>query len=313
MDNRNGIPEYRRMTDPFSFEQIVASANDVIIVTKAQPIDDTGPEIVYVNAAFTRLTGFTPEEALGKTPRMLQGPKTDPETRQRIRDALTHGQPVRVEILNYSKTGGEYWLDLNIVPLRDAAGRITHFAAIERDLTQRKREEQELFQLATTDALTGVHNRGYFLERARTEFTRAARLGRPLTIVTFDIDNFKVINDTYGHEAGDKVLVRMVATARTVLRQIDIFGRIGGEEFALALPEAQMPEAIAVAERLRATIARTPINLGTKTLTATASFGVSERRAGDGAIEALMARADRALYAAKAAGRNTVRSQVGAV
>ena len=300
------------MTDPFSFEQLVASANDVTIVTKAQPIDDAGPEIVYVNAAFTRLTGFAPEEALGKTPRLLQGPKTDPETRQRIRDALAHGQPVRVEILNYSKTGGEYWLDLSIVPLRDATGAVTHFAAIGRELAQSKQPEEQLFQLATTDALTGTHNRRYFLERARTEFMRATRLGRPLTIVTFDIDNFKVINDTHGHEAGDKVLVRTVETARTVLRQIDIFGRTGGEEFALVLPEAQLPEAIAVAERLRAALVRTPINLGTKSLTVTASFGVAERRAGDNAIEALFARADRALVAAKAAGRNTVRSQVGA-
>jgi len=301
------------MTYPFSFEQIVASANDVVIVTKAQPIDDAGPEIVYVNAAFTRLTGFTSEEMLGKTPRILQGPKTDAETRQRIRDALAHGQPVRVEILNYAKTGGEYWLDLSIVPLRDAAGAVTHFAAIGRELAQSKQPEEQLFQLATTDALTGTHNRRYFFERARTEFMRATRLGRPLTVVTFDIDNFKVVNDTHGHDAGDKVLLRLVETARTVLRQIDIFGRTGGEEFALVLPEAQLPEAIAVAERLRAAIVRTPINLGTKSLTVTASFGVAERRAGDNAVDALFARADRALSAAKAAGRNTVRSHVGAV
>jgi diguanylate cyclase (GGDEF)-like protein/PAS domain S-box-containing protein len=295
----------------FSFEQIVASANDVIIVTKAQPIDGAGPEIVYVNEAFTRLTGYTAEEALGKTPRILQGPGTDPDARQRIHDALARGQPVRVEILNYSKTGEEYWLDLNIVPLRNDAGEITHFAAIERDLTQRKHEEAQLFQRATTDALTGIHNRGYFLERARSEFTRATRLGRPLAIIMFDVDQFKTINDTHGHEAGDKVLVRIVDTARSVLRQIDIFGRIGGEEFALALPEARLAEALSAAERLRAAIGRTPVTIGAKKLAVTASFGVSERRAADTAIEALLTRADRALYAAKAAGRNAVHSHSG--
>jgi len=301
-----------RKPNEFSFEQIVASANDVIIVTKAQPIDGAGPEIVYVNEAFTRLTGYTPGEALGKTPRILQGPRTDPGARQRIRDALTRGQPVRIEILNYSKTGQEYWLDLNIVPLRNDAGEITHFAAIERDLTQRKQEEAQLFQRATTDALTGIHNRGYFLERARNEFTRAARLGRPLAVIIFDIDQFKTINDTHGHEAGDKVLVRIVDTARSVLRQIDILGRIGGEEFALALPEARLAEALSAAERLRATIGRTPVTIGAKKLTVTASFGVSERRPADTTIEALLTRADRALYAAKAAGRNTVHSHSGA-
>ena len=114
----------------FSFEQIVARANDVILVTQARPIDGAGPEIVYVNEAFTRLTGYAPEEVLGKTPRILQGPQTDPDARQCIREALARGQPVRIEILNYSKTGEEYWLDLNIVPLRNDAGEITHFAAI---------------------------------------------------------------------------------------------------------------------------------------------------------------------------------------
>lgn len=300
-----------RKAHEFSFEQIVASANDVIIVTRARPIDGDGPEIVYVNDAFTRLTGYTAGEALGKTPRILQGPKTDPNARQRIRDALARNEPVRIEILNYSRTGQEYWLDLNIVPLRNDAGEVTHFAAIERDLTQRKHEEAQLFQLATTDALTGIHNRGYFLERARGEFMRAVRLGRPLAVIAFDVDQFKTINDAHGHAAGDKVLVRIVDTARTVLRQIDIFGRIGGEEFALVLPEVPMTEALSMAERLRATIGRTPFTIGAKKLSVTASFGVSERRAADTAIEALLARADRALYAAKTAGRNTVHSHSG--
>jgi diguanylate cyclase (GGDEF)-like protein len=107
------------------------------------------------------------------------------------------------------------------------------------------------------------------------------------------------------------VLARIVDTARAVLRQIDIFGRIGGEEFVLALPETRLAEALSAAERLRTAIGRAPINIGTQKLTVTASFGVSERRAADTAIETLLTRADRALDAAKAAGRNTVHSHSG--
>jgi diguanylate cyclase (GGDEF)-like protein/PAS domain S-box-containing protein len=299
------------MPDDFSFEQVVAGAGDAVIVTRAQPLDGPGPEIVYVNAAFSDLTGYRAEEVLGKTPRLLQGPQTDPGTRRRIREALAQGQPVRAVILNYTKTGTPYWLDLDIVPLREAAGRITHFAAIGRELARDRLPQEQLFELATTDALTGVHNRRYFLERGRTEFTRAMRLGRPLAVVAFDVDQLKAINDAYGHHAGDVVLQRVADTARTVLRQIDVLGRTDGEEFGLVLPEARLQEALAVAERLRTGIGRMPLMIGTTPLSVTASFGVAERRAGDSMFEALLARADRALAAAKAAGRNTVRSQAG--
>lgn len=294
----------------FSFEQIVASASDVIIVTKAQPIDGTGPEIVYVNEAFTRLTGYTPEEALGNTPRILQGIGTSLDARQRIREALLSEQPARVEILNYSRSGKEYWFDLNIMPLRNEAGKVTHFAAIERDITQRKQQEDALFQFATTDAMTGINNRRYFLERARNEIMRATRLDRPVSVVTFDIDNFKAINDVYSHEAGDKVLVEIAGRVRSVLRQVDIFGRVGGEEFALLLPESRLEEALIVAESLRSTIAGTVVDIGSMQLTVTASFGVSECLVDDATIDTLLARADRALYAAKAAGRNAVCSSL---
>lgn len=125
------------MKPDFAFEDIIANANDIVIVTEADPLDDPGPRIVYVNPAFTALTGYTPEEVLGRTPRILQGPDTDPDTLRRISAALHRHEPVREEILNYSKSGREYWLDMNIVPLVDADGGVRYFAAIERDLTER--------------------------------------------------------------------------------------------------------------------------------------------------------------------------------
>ena len=127
-----------------SLEDVVRFANDIVIVTEAYPLDEPGPRIVYVNQAFTDLTGFAPEEVIGKTPRILQGPDSNPETRSEIRAALEKNQPVRTTIVNYSKSGRKYWLDLNIIPLKDSQGKVAHFAAIERDLTQIKNAEEEI-------------------------------------------------------------------------------------------------------------------------------------------------------------------------
>ena len=132
------------MEKDFSLEDVVKFTNDIVIVTEAYPLDEPGPKIVYVNQAFTDVTGFAPEEVIGKTPRILQGPDSDPETRANIRAALEKNEPVRTVIVNYSKSGRKYWLDINIIPLKDRNGEVTHFAAIERDLTVIKKAEEEI-------------------------------------------------------------------------------------------------------------------------------------------------------------------------
>jgi PAS domain S-box-containing protein len=130
------------MEKEFSLEDVVKFANDIVIVTEAHPLDEPGPRIVYVNKAFTDLTGYTPDEVIGKSPRILQGPESHPETRAEIRAALERKKPVRTTIVNYSNSGKKYWLDLNIIPLMDNNGEVTHFAAIERDLTDIKEAEE---------------------------------------------------------------------------------------------------------------------------------------------------------------------------
>ena len=119
--------------------------NDILLITEAEPIDGPdGPKIVYVNDAFERRTGFSREEVIGQTPRMLQGPKTQPDELKRIRHRLENWQPVRSELINYTKSGEEFWLELDIVPVADDTGRFTHWVAIERDITERKQAEQAL-------------------------------------------------------------------------------------------------------------------------------------------------------------------------
>lgn len=132
------------MEKSFSFEDIIKFANDIVIVTEAFPYIEPGPKIVYVNKAFSDLTGYSPEEVMGKTPRILQGPDSDPETRAKIRESLRKQEPIRTAIVNYSKSGEKYWLDINIIPLKNNNGEVTHFAAIERDLTEIKRAEEEI-------------------------------------------------------------------------------------------------------------------------------------------------------------------------
>ncbi|NJN86959.1 MAG: PAS domain S-box protein [Leptolyngbyaceae cyanobacterium SL_7_1] len=132
-------------------ESVVVNANDSIVVTEGSPIDQPGPRIVYVNDAFTRLTGYTPAEVLGKTPRILQGENTDRATLNKLRTTLQTWQPLVVELLNYRKDHSEFWIELSVVPVSDEAGSYTHWVAIQRDITQRKRFEDELMKTLVTE------------------------------------------------------------------------------------------------------------------------------------------------------------------
>jgi PAS domain S-box-containing protein len=122
----------------------VAHLNDIVIVTDADPINEPGPKIVFVNPAFERITGYAPSEALGRSPRFLQGRKTDHLVLKEIREALAKAQPIRREVINYRKDGAEYWMDIDVVPILNSAGKCTHFAAIERDITESKRLKESL-------------------------------------------------------------------------------------------------------------------------------------------------------------------------
>ncbi len=133
-------------------ESVIVHANDAVIITATTPIDEPGPSILYVNEAFTRMTGYTSNEVLGMSPRLLQGPKTDQVALARIRTALDARQPVEVELINYRKDGSDFWVEISITPVADATGEYTHFVAIQRDITERKlaaealRESQQFIE-----------------------------------------------------------------------------------------------------------------------------------------------------------------------
>jgi diguanylate cyclase (GGDEF)-like protein/PAS domain S-box-containing protein len=288
------------------FQQLAQSTNDVIVVTLAAPLGPPGPVIVYVNPAFTALTGYDPDDVIGRSARMLHGPKTDPQSVAAVRAAMETQRPIRVEQLHYSRDGEEYWIDANIVPLRDAHGRVTHFATIGRDLRATRKLQQELLLLASTDPLTGLLNRRHFLEQAEKEFQRSQRYRHALSAVMLDIDHFKAVNDTHGHFVGDQVLIALSRAAENLLRDIDSLCRWGGEEFVILMPETPLAGAAILAERLRELLAQLALDTTAGTLHLTVSAGVATRSGDDTSITDVMQRADAALYAAKHRGRNRI-------
>ncbi len=288
------------------FQQLAQSTNDVIVVTAAAPLGPPGPIIVYVNPAFTALTGYDADEVIGHSTRLLHGPKTDPQTVAAVRAAMEAQRPIRVELLNYSCDGEEFWIDTNIVPLRDDHGRVTHFATIGRDLTATKRLQQELLLMASTDPLTGLLNRRRFLEQAESDFQRSQRYQHELAVVMLDIDHFKAINDSHGHFVGDQVLIAMSRATENLLRNTDILGRWGGEEFVILMPETPLAGAAILAERLREELARLTVDTTGGALRFTISAGVAARGGTDAGITDILQRADSALYAAKHHGRNRI-------
>ena len=203
--------------------------------------------------------------------------------------------------------GKQNWCLLTHTPLSDGNGFVRTFT----DITERKHLELELDRLSRIDALTGVMLRRAFEQRLIEEIERAHRFNHPLTLLMVDLDHFKRINDTWGHQAGDVALHRFASICQQVCRRHDLVGRLGGDEFALLLPETESDAATVMAERLREAVARHPIDLDDlgRRERITVSIGVAQLRALDG-INELIQRADGALYTAKAAGRNEVRSAV---
>lgn len=210
-----------------------------------------------------------------------------------------------IEIHALHRDGHEFPVELAVAAVM-TEGK-PEFSAFIRDITERKRAEAELREMATTDFLTGLANRRHFIARMTDELARLQRLDNPhAAVLMIDLDHFKHINDTHGHATGDAVLRHFAALMRGELRKIDTAGRVGGEEFAIILPGADPDEAKVFAERLRQKVAITPLTLDDQVIPVTVSIGIAVMKATDASADAALIRADEALYRAKNNGRNRV-------
>jgi diguanylate cyclase (GGDEF)-like protein len=212
-------------------------------------------------------------------------------------DWLRSGDPKPVDL----KMNNGAVLRCKLTALPDG-GRVLVYSEITDIIGHAK----ELEQLATVDAMTGTFNRRHFLKLADREWTRAQRYSLPLALMLLDIDCFKSINDRFGHPFGDAVLVHVATLANRSKRETDVFARIGGEEFALLLPQTTIRRAQVVAERLRKRVADNALTAGNEAVSSTVSIGIAERTADVMTFSQLMSSADKALYEAKRAGRNRV-------
>lgn len=256
--------------------------------------------IQSVSDAFCQISGYSREELVGKNHNIVRHPDMSAGFFKQMWQKLKAGEVFQGEIKNRKKDGSAYWVDSIITPNFDFEGNIEGYTAIRIDITGKKIAEE----MAITDRLTQVYNRLHLDKTLQEEYKRFERYQHPCTVILFDIDKFKDVNDTYGHLVGDQVLIDLALVVKKVLRQTDVFGRWGGEEFLVICPDTQALQGKQIAEKLRQCIQKHPF---AKVSNITCSFGVSEFHNGE-KIEEMVKRADDMLYTAKESGRNCVKT-----
>ncbi len=283
---------------------VFASTSEGIVVTDPQGT------IVSVNPAFEEITGYRAAEAIGTTVCVLRSKLEDQEFYRHLWERLQQDGYWKGETWDRRKSGEEYPIELTISAIKDDDGSIRQFATIFRDITERKRMEDQLRDLSMRDGLTGIFNRRTFDVEIEREWRRATRILRPFSVILIDIDYFKRFNDTYGHPAGDACLKRVADVIESsVNRAGDLTSRYGGEEFVVLLPMTSSADAIRIGEKIRRDVESLAIaHRGSKAASVvTVSIGVGTvLPSRDTSPSAVLRLADQALYAAKRGGRNRV-------
>lgn len=307
-ENSNLLAEYKKAVD---LSNIVSKTNPKGVIT-------------YVNDKFCEISGYTRDELVGKPHNIIRHPDMQRETFKNLWDTIKAKKSWNGIVTNMRKDGGQYIVDTTIIPILDVDGDVVEYIAIRHDITELEETKQqlkninkamkqkvdELYSMTNTleqkayrDNLTGINNRENFEDIFAIEIANAKQNNVPLSLIIFDVDNFKLVNDTYGHQAGDVILIDLVNLVASNIKNGDIFARWGGEEFVILTPSTEMNGARNLAENLRKIAQTHTFSYVDKNMTL--SFGIAQMSIEDDK-KTLFEKADAALYEAKKNGRNRV-------
>ena len=302
----------RDVTESKKAEQQLRIAATAFESHEGMVITDANGDILKVNHAFTAITGYTAEEVIGKNPHQLNSGRHDAAFYTAMWQSINTQGSWEGEIWNRRKNGEIYPEHLTITAVRDADGRLTNYVANLTDITQSKAAAEKIEQLAFYDPLTNLPNRRLLLDRIRQALASSARSSRQGALLFIDLDNFKTLNDTLGHDIGDLLLQRVAERLAACVREDDTVARLGGDEFVIMLEDLnnQAFEAAAQVEAVGEKILTSlnqPYQLGKHEYLSTPSIGVTLFNGHEQEIEELLKQADIAMYQAKKAGRNNLR------
>lgn len=307
-ENSNLLAEYKKAVD---LSNIVSKTNPKGVIT-------------YVNDKFCEISGYTRDELIGKPHNIIRHPDMAREAFKDLWDTIKAKKSWNGVVTNMKKDGGQYIVDTTVIPILDVDGDIIEYIAIRHDITELEETKQQLRninkamknkvdelysmtnsleQKAFKDNLTGINNRENFEDIFTIEIDNAKQNALPLSLIIFDVDHFKLINDTYGHQAGDIILVEMVNLIGGNIKNGDIFARWGGEEFVILARQTEIIGASNLAENLRKLVETYKFSYVDKEITL--SFGIAQLSAED-TKKTLFEKADGVLYEAKKNGRNRV-------
>lgn len=278
----------------------VKHSPNIVIIT------DKDTRIEYVNPKFTEITGYTEQEALGQKPSLIASMDTPAETYENLWETILAGKEWRGELLNKKKNGELYWSSQIIFPIMDADGVINNYVSLHDDITEARIVSDQLSFQATHDLLTGLINRHEFEQRLQRALINAQEKDAEHVMCFLDLDQFKVINDTSGHVAGDELLRQLGSLLSESIRQRDTIARLGGDEFGILMEHCPLHKALHVAEDIRSTIEGFRFEWEGKTHSIGVSIGIAPISMSSQDITEIMKQADSACYAAKDAGRNRI-------
>ena len=269
-------------------------------------ITDLVGNIEYVNQEFLKVTGYELSDVIGKNPRILKSSSNNQELYQQMWKAIGSGKDWHGELINCRKDGSEYIESTLITPVRDMDGKIRHFLAIKRDITEYKKAEEQIKQLAFFDSLTNLPNRRKLLDHLQYMIALHHREGNSFAVLMMDLDKFKPVNDSFGHAAGDELLKQVAERIKHCLRECDFVARLGGDEFVVVLQNENQDAVAHVANKIISDLTEpfqlcylnqcNQVQIGT-------SIGISFYPSHGTTAEKLIDCADTALYLAKDKGR----------